>query len=169
MSLALLRPRPGPVKASFSFARSLSGPSRNRTWSLPSPSPSSTISDTNASEQRGAPPVRRQPQKKISKITRDTNVKTWAETRKIPQGHLRNNVQLKPHKPARRDTLSAASAKPGSSGKRTEKSDEAWVARKAALKAKYPEGWRPGRKISPEAMEGIRILHRQVNFLLCQN
>jgi hypothetical protein len=65
--------------------------------------------------------------------------------------------------------LSTASANPGSSGKRMEKSDEAWVARKAALKAKYPEGWRPGRKISPEAMEGIRILHRQVNFLLCQN
>jgi hypothetical protein len=45
---------------------------------------------------------------------------------------------------------------------------ESWLARKIALKNKYPEGWRPSRKLSPEAIEGIRILHRQVDTCILQ-
>jgi hypothetical protein len=40
---------------------------------------------------------------------------------------------------------------------------EDWATRKIALKRKFPEGWQPTRKLSPDAMEGIRTLQRQVN------
>lgn len=42
---------------------------------------------------------------------------------------------------------------------------ENWVIQKTALKRKFPGGWRPGRKLSPDAMDGIRILQRQVSCL----
>lgn len=39
---------------------------------------------------------------------------------------------------------------------------EQWQTQKAALKEKFgSEGWKPRRKVSPDAMEGIRILHAQ--------
>ncbi|KAI1083948.1 hypothetical protein F5B20DRAFT_359949 [Whalleya microplaca] len=38
---------------------------------------------------------------------------------------------------------------------------ENWRIQKEALKAKFPEGWNPRKRISPEAMEGIRALHAQ--------
>jgi len=44
----------------------------------------------------------------------------------------------------------------------SEASEKAWVSRKASIKSKYPEGWQPSRRISPEAMQGIRIFHKQV-------
>jgi hypothetical protein len=39
---------------------------------------------------------------------------------------------------------------------------EPWAAHKNTLWKRFPYGWRPDRKVSPEAMEGIRTLHRQV-------
>jgi hypothetical protein len=36
-----------------------------------------------------------------------------------------------------------------------------WRAQKAALKAKFPEGWQPRKKLSPDALAGIRALHAQ--------
>jgi hypothetical protein len=39
---------------------------------------------------------------------------------------------------------------------------ESWAIQKLALKQKYPDGYLPQRKVSPDALEGIRILHRQV-------
>lgn len=36
-----------------------------------------------------------------------------------------------------------------------------WAAQKAALKEKFPEGWQPRKKLSPDALNGIRALHRQ--------
>ncbi|MCV5164004.1 hypothetical protein OFB65_27020, partial [Escherichia coli] len=32
---------------------------------------------------------------------------------------------------------------------------------KNALKEKFPEGWKPLKKLSPDALEGIRALHKQ--------
>jgi hypothetical protein len=49
-----------------------------------------------------------------------------------------------------------------SKGDTTPRKLEDWAARKLALKQKYPEGWRPTKRLSPDAIEGIRILHRQV-------
>jgi hypothetical protein len=46
--------------------------------------------------------------------------------------------------------------------------DEAWAAQKeewqiqkVALKEKFPEGWRPRKRLSPDALDGIRALHSQ--------
>ena len=36
-----------------------------------------------------------------------------------------------------------------------------WLEYKNALKRKFPEGWNPRKKISPDAMEGMRALHQQ--------
>lgn len=36
-----------------------------------------------------------------------------------------------------------------------------WLKQKHALKQKFPEGWRPPKRLSPDALEGIRVLHKQ--------
>lgn len=36
---------------------------------------------------------------------------------------------------------------------------EAWALHRAALKAKFPEGWNPRKKLSPDAMLGIKQMH----------
>lgn len=36
-----------------------------------------------------------------------------------------------------------------------------WKAQKAALKEKFPEGWRPKKRLSPDALAGIRALNAQ--------
>ncbi|KAK5072937.1 Required for respiratory growth protein 9 mitochondrial [Lithohypha guttulata] len=38
---------------------------------------------------------------------------------------------------------------------------EPWQAQRNAMKEKFPEGWSPRKKLSPDAMEGIRGLHAQ--------
>ncbi|KAI2642212.1 hypothetical protein GGS21DRAFT_487069 [Xylaria nigripes] len=38
---------------------------------------------------------------------------------------------------------------------------EPWKIQKWALKDKFPEGWRPRKRLSPDAIEGIRALHWQ--------
>jgi hypothetical protein len=38
---------------------------------------------------------------------------------------------------------------------------EHWQVDKAALKEKFPEGWKPLKKLSPDALAGIRALHAQ--------
>ncbi|KAI1431813.1 hypothetical protein GGR50DRAFT_40133 [Xylaria sp. CBS 124048] len=38
---------------------------------------------------------------------------------------------------------------------------EPWKIQKEALKAKFPEGWMPRKRLSPDALEGIRALHAQ--------
>ncbi|ORY56120.1 uncharacterized protein BCR38DRAFT_356062 [Pseudomassariella vexata] len=38
---------------------------------------------------------------------------------------------------------------------------EHWQIQKEALKEKFPEGWMPRKRLSPDAVEGIRALHTQ--------
>ncbi|KAK0639351.1 hypothetical protein B0T16DRAFT_382942 [Cercophora newfieldiana] len=38
---------------------------------------------------------------------------------------------------------------------------EYWKRQKAALKEKFPDGWKPHKKLSPDAVAGIRALHQQ--------
>ncbi|KAJ9158373.1 hypothetical protein NKR19_g3397 [Coniochaeta hoffmannii] len=38
---------------------------------------------------------------------------------------------------------------------------EPWQVQKAALKEKFPEGWSPRKRLSPDALAGIRALHQQ--------
>jgi hypothetical protein len=39
---------------------------------------------------------------------------------------------------------------------------EPWQIHKAAMKEKFPEGWNPLKRLSPDAMTGIRALHQQM-------
>ncbi|OAA70589.1 Neugrin-related protein [Cordyceps fumosorosea ARSEF 2679] len=38
---------------------------------------------------------------------------------------------------------------------------EEWMIQKAAMKAKFPDGWRPHKRLSPDALAGIRALNAQ--------
>ena len=38
---------------------------------------------------------------------------------------------------------------------------EQWQIQKSALKEKFPSGWRPRKRLSPDALDGIRALHAQ--------
>ncbi|KAL2179821.1 uncharacterized protein P884DRAFT_256067 [Thermothelomyces heterothallicus CBS 202.75] len=38
---------------------------------------------------------------------------------------------------------------------------EPWMIQKEALKKKFPEGWNPRKRLSPDALVGIRMLHKQ--------
>lgn len=44
-----------------------------------------------------------------------------------------------------------------------ERADERpeWLKQKETLKKKFPEGWRPPKRLSPDALDGIRVLHQQ--------
>ncbi|KAF9893721.1 Required for respiratory growth protein 9 mitochondrial [Aspergillus nanangensis] len=44
-------------------------------------------------------------------------------------------------------------------GLKQKKKKEGWQIQKAALKDKFEEGWNPPKKLSPDAMDGIRHLH----------
>ncbi|KAK8087042.1 Required for respiratory growth protein 9 mitochondrial [Apiospora phragmitis] len=44
---------------------------------------------------------------------------------------------------------------------RPPKKKEAWRVQKEALKEKFPEGWAPRKRLSPDALEGIKALHKQ--------
>ncbi|RYP82729.1 hypothetical protein DL769_001538 [Monosporascus sp. CRB-8-3] len=44
---------------------------------------------------------------------------------------------------------------------KSEPKKEPWQMQKEALKQKFPEGWRPRKRLSPDAVDGIRALHAQ--------
>ncbi|KAI0153266.1 hypothetical protein GGR57DRAFT_468170 [Xylariaceae sp. FL1272] len=50
---------------------------------------------------------------------------------------------------------------PPTSGEYTPWTKENWQIQKAALKEKFPEGWKPRKRLSPDALDGIRALHSQ--------
>ncbi|EHK15960.1 uncharacterized protein TRIVIDRAFT_137996, partial [Trichoderma virens Gv29-8] len=49
----------------------------------------------------------------------------------------------------------------GQSSKPRPKAQEPWQLQKAALKEKFPEGWQPRKRLSPDALAGIRALNAQ--------
>lgn len=162
MTFAVLRIRLVSCQNVFCCARSLSGQARNRTWNLPNPSATPLASDVLDSPSQRASPSTQAPRKR-SKPSRDTHVKASTKSRQSPEVPLKEDIRDvvgKSTKQTKHTPRNIVPSKPISP-----KPDTPWAAHKAALKAKYPKGWSPGRKISPEAMEGIRILHRQVSLL----
>jgi hypothetical protein len=59
-------------------------------------------------------------------------------------------LKLKQHEPAKHPTFSEPPPK-----------KEDWQTQKAALKEKFPDGWNPRKRLSPDALAGIRALHQQ--------
>ncbi|KAL1901417.1 Required for respiratory growth protein 9 mitochondrial [Sporothrix stenoceras] len=64
---------------------------------------------------------------------------------------------------AKADTssTSAAAAAAKAKAKPLPENAEPWQIQKHALREKFPEGWNPRKKLSPDALEGIRALNRQ--------
>ena len=42
-------------------------------------------------------------------------------------------------------------------------SKEIWQKHKMAIKSKFPEGWAPRKRLSPDAIKGVRQLHKKVS------
>jgi hypothetical protein len=62
-------------------------------------------------------------------------------------------LKLKQYEPAKHPTSSDQIP--------TKKEKEHWQTQKEALREKFPEGWNPRKKLSPDALAGIRALHQQ--------
>ncbi|ETS79460.1 hypothetical protein PFICI_09313 [Pestalotiopsis fici W106-1] len=76
-----------------------------------------------------------------------------AYTRRKPglsgPSRLKRSKIMPAEKPRQHDTQAAI------------KQRELWQLQKDALKEKFPEGWNPRKKLSPDALDGIRALHTQ--------
>ncbi|KAI1637086.1 hypothetical protein F4809DRAFT_606119 [Biscogniauxia mediterranea] len=70
---------------------------------------------------------------------------------------------LKKRKLAKKDTKEKSNEKgqKDKNGKNKKPHKERWEIQKEALKEKFPEGWQPRKRLSPDACEGIRALHQQ--------
>ncbi|KAI1817069.1 hypothetical protein GGS20DRAFT_97783 [Poronia punctata] len=83
----------------------------------------------------------------------DANSKSTKRTRpKPPVVHS----QLKRLKIIKDD----GSSKPNPAEEHAARKEE-WQIQKSALEEKFPEGWRPRKRLSPDALDGIRALHSQ--------
>ncbi|RDA91135.1 hypothetical protein CP533_0439 [Ophiocordyceps camponoti-saundersi (nom. inval.)] len=61
----------------------------------------------------------------------------------------------------RKGTDDTSGAHDGAAPKFERRPKERWMLQKEALKAKFPEGWKPRKRLSPDALMGIRALHAQ--------
>ncbi|KAI1486777.1 hypothetical protein F5X96DRAFT_653383 [Biscogniauxia mediterranea] len=70
---------------------------------------------------------------------------------------------LKKRKLAKKDAKEKSNEKgqKDKNGKNKKPHKERWEIQKEALKEKFPEGWQPRKRLSPDACEGIRALHKQ--------
>ena len=65
-------------------------------------------------------------------------------------------VSDEPHKPSLHQLRIEEQDEAGMIRSRTD-----WKVQKAALKEKFPDGWQPRKKLSPDALTGIRALHAE--------
>jgi hypothetical protein len=94
----------------------------------------------------------------------ESNPPTDAAEKQSPGGTPSDDHELRPPKRA------TPKKSPGKEGKPVTGSGndheplprrEDWQIQKSALKKKFPEGWKPRRRLSPDALAGIRALHEQ--------
>lgn len=62
---------------------------------------------------------------------------------------------------ARREATAPEAKKAEDTKEEAPPKKENWQLQKAALKEKFPEGWSPRKRLSPDALAGIRALHQQ--------
>ncbi|OGE53571.1 hypothetical protein PENARI_c007G10268 [Penicillium arizonense] len=77
--------------------------------------------------------------------------------RKAFRTEARKEAHTESRKDPRKDSHGNKDAKPKPNGKK--KKPEPWQVQKAALEKKFPQGWNPPKKLSPDALDGIRHLH----------
>lgn len=87
----------------------------------------------------------------------------------LKTGEPRDTSKVGVRKPASRSSSKQTENTPKPAGRRrlityspdTEQKKEPWRVQKEALKEKFPEGWNPRRRLSPDALAGIRALNSQ--------
>ena len=110
--------------------------------------PSLTADKSTASDTSSSNPVSKATSADNSSPARRT--KTNTKTSNEKQAGERDNK--KNIKKSAKETSASNAPKPP-------KQKEPWQIQKEALKRKFPTGWAPPKKLSPDAMEGIRHLH----------
>lgn len=147
---ALTLGRTLPLRPAFAMPRRLySTPS-----DLPSNEPPKDISPESFTPK--APP--RAPRKRTSpKTAPPNNVSFRKDTSKAsPSSSAESTEETDaeaPAKPRRRRTIAPKDKEPTG--------PEEWQIQKAALRKKFPLGWAPPKKLSPDAISGLRALHAQ--------
>ncbi|KAK3315365.1 hypothetical protein B0H66DRAFT_343018 [Apodospora peruviana] len=93
------------------------------------------------------------------------DVAEWAEEGTTPKPKKKKKDKKKTTKDAAATKEKTASEKANAAAafaaKQKKKTMEDWQIQREALKKKFPEGWNPRKKMSPDAMAGIRALHQQ--------
>ncbi|KAI1753699.1 hypothetical protein F4782DRAFT_495381 [Xylaria castorea] len=87
-------------------------------------------------------------------------------TGRVPAKYEHNNVNSDApifSSKLKRRKIIKENAKPQSSAENTYVPQrEEWQIQKKALREKFPEGWRPRKRLSPDALDGIRALHKKL-------
>jgi len=98
---------------------------------------------------------------------------TWADLRKKALAKTKTNKRARSKEGKKTDDQDDELAqalqgrrKPSLIERIAEEHDEGrdtenWKVQKVALKGKFPEGWQPRKKLSPDALAGIRALHAE--------
>ena len=71
-----------------------------------------------------------------------------------------SNEESKPKKKKAKKAKKGKEPKAEEEGDEPKKQKEPWMIQKEALKKKFPEGWNPRKRLSPDAIVGIRMLHK---------
>ncbi|KAL1966117.1 hypothetical protein VTN77DRAFT_4865 [Rasamsonia byssochlamydoides] len=74
-----------------------------------------------------------------------------------PEKKAKNNKEKSKKKKGDADEVSAA--KPTQTETKKKKKKEPWQVHKEAMKRKFKDGWNPPKRLSPDALDGIRHLH----------
>jgi hypothetical protein len=116
-------------------------------------------------------PGEQAPSRRKEKIPKNRRKREAQAAAKLDEGKTEAQVQRKPDSGKRETQSTELSAGGKREAREAKKSDdteqeapvkrENWQLQKAALKEKFPEGWSPRKRLSPDALAGIRALHQQ--------
>ncbi|KAG6108764.1 hypothetical protein E4U14_003545 [Claviceps sp. LM454 group G7] len=85
-------------------------------------------------------------------------------TESTPPTNTRTHDRSKPRSrnlSYNKDSSSTAPAPPTQDDEKPQRAKERWQIQKEALKEKFPDGWAPRKRLSPDALAGIRALNAQ--------
>lgn len=101
-----------------------------------------------------------QPEKKMGKNAKKKKARA-NQPEEEASAESQAEQKVKEEKPWEAERKKKEEEKKRQEEKERKKNMEPWQIQKAALKEKFPDGWKPKKKMSPDAMAGIRALHRQ--------
>ncbi|RFU79432.1 hypothetical protein TARUN_2789 [Trichoderma arundinaceum] len=105
-------------------------------------------------------PVEKQRARRDRERKRRTTVADDAELNTHGRRDLHDTTS-KPRRERKAKSAATESLSTDSTPKPKTKNQEPWQLQKAALKEKFPEGWQPRKRLSPDALAGIRALNAQ--------